>query len=140
MEDQRKIRDLLVPLFASYGRAMAPASEEALHRFSLAAENRGLPRAVVVQLSRFYQVTNGVPCLDSFDFHACDDQILFEWWDRQELWLGQRDFYTLRWAAGRFCLGDAANVSFSAEHEYETLVELLYGAFREWSGGASYPG
>jgi hypothetical protein len=139
MEDQKRVRDLLAPLFASYGQAMNPASEEALHWFVRAADGRGVPHGVVEQLSRFYRVTNGVPCLDGFDFHTCDDDVLFEWWDRQEVWLGQRDFYTLRWAAGKFCLGDAANVSFSAEHEYETLVELLEGALREWNRGVPDP-
>ena len=46
---------------------------------------------MIAELAAFYEVTDGVPCLDGFDFHAGGDEILFEWWDDRELWLGQRD-------------------------------------------------
>jgi len=82
---------------------------------------------VVRQLSDFYAIADGVPCLNSLDIHRCADSILFEWWDQQELWLGQQDFYILRWSSanGRFCIGDAGNVSFSSSDEYRTFADAL---------------
>src|SRR5262249_8913601 len=86
-----------------------------------------VPHKVVTQLADFYSLVDGVPCLDSLDIHRCADLILFEWWDQQELWLGQRDCYTLRWSGAKekFCVGDAGNVSFSAGDEYRTFAEAL---------------
>lgn len=67
---------------------------------------------MVDQLAEFYEVTNGVLCLDGLDFFRCDDLLLFELWSNGELWLAHRDFYAMRWANGKFCLGDASKVSF----------------------------
>lgn len=133
MDVGQRYRQLLEPLFREYDRAMVPATQAALDRFRERAREAGVPPEVIAELAAFYEVTDGVPCLDSFDFHAAGDEILFEWWNARELWLGQRDFYTLRWASGRFCLGDASNVSFSPEHETATLVGLLELALKEWS-------
>jgi hypothetical protein len=118
---------LLKPLFDHYNVVMKPASESSLDLFRARAAERNIPNEVVTQLADFYSVVDGVPCLNSLDIHRCADSILFEWWDRQELWLGQRDFYTLRWAGAkdRFCIGDAGEVSFSASHEYRSFVEAL---------------
>jgi hypothetical protein len=118
---------LLKPLFEVYDKEMKPASEESLNVFRRRAGEHGIPQDVVSQLADFYSITDGVPCLDSLDIHRCADLILFEWWDQQELWLGQRDFYTLRWSQAkvRFCVGDAGNVSFSESDEYRTFAEAL---------------
>src|SRR5262249_18508301 len=106
---------LLKPLFEDYKVAMKPASKNSLALFQARAKERKVPGDVVKQLADFYSTVDGVPCLNSLDIHRCDDLILFEWWNQQELWLGQRDFYTLRWSSSkkRFCIGDAGNVSFS---------------------------
>jgi len=119
--------ELLKPLFDAYEVVMTPASEAALQLFKARAGERKVPQYVVTQLTDFYSIIDGVPCLDSLDIHRCDDLILFEWWDHQELWLGQRDFYTMRWSLpkDRFCIGDAANVSFSESDEYDTFGEAL---------------
>ena len=118
---------LLRPLFDSYKAVMKPASESALKLFALRVNERKVPKDVVAQLTDFYSILDGVPCLDSLDIHRCDDIIIFEWWDERELWLGQRDFYTLRWSwsKDRFCIGDAGNVSFSPNDEYHTFAEAL---------------
>jgi len=119
---------LLKPLFDVYETEMKSASEESLAEFRRRAGEHGVPQDVIAQLADFYSVTDGVvPCLDSLGIHSCADSILFEWWDHQELWLGQRDFYTLRWsqAKNRFCIGDAGNVSFSENDEYRTFAEAL---------------
>ena len=118
---------LLKPLFDAYEAAMEPASTTSLILFTTRASERKVPREVVAQLTDFYSIVDGVPCLNSVDIHRCADLIIFEWWDKQELWLGQRDLYTLRWSwsKDRFCLGDAGNVSFSQEDEYPTFAEAL---------------
>jgi len=118
---------LLRPLFDAYEVAMKPATKTSLKLFKARTVERKVPQDVVTQLTDFYSVVDGVPCLDSLDIHRCADLILFEWWDQQELWLGQRDSYTLRWSAGknRFCIGDAGDVSFSASDEYHTFADAL---------------
>lgn len=93
--------------------------------FRRRAVENGVPESVVDLLAEFYGVSNGIPCLNSLVFHRCDDEILFEWWDDGELWLGQRDNDVLRWADDKFCLGDASNISYSQEDEFDTLVDLL---------------
>src|SRR5688572_27504346 len=110
---------LLKPLFDEYQEKMKPASEHALNLFKKRAAERKITQKVVTQLVDFYSLVNGVPCLNSLDIHRAGDKILFDWWDQGELWLGQRDFYTLRWsrAKDRFCIGDAGNVSFSPSDE-----------------------
>jgi hypothetical protein len=118
---------LLKPLFDAYNVVMKPARQSSLNLFRSRATERKVPIEVVNQLADFYSIVDGVPCLDSLDIHRSDDLILFEWWDQQELWLGQRDFYTLRWSSSkeRFCIGDAANVSFSEKDEYRCFAEAL---------------
>lgn len=64
-------------------------------------------------------------------FHSCVDETIFEWWNEKELYLGQRDFYTLRWANNKFCLGDVSTISFSEEHEHNTLIGLIEGCLKE---------
>src|SRR5262245_40515987 len=130
---------LLEPLFAAYEKPMEPASEASLELFRARTAERKVPRDVVAQLVEFYSVLDGVPCLDSLAIHPCADLILFEWWDQQELWLGQRDFYTLRWsqAKDRFCIGDASNVSFSASDEYRTFAEALRQMVKMYEGSES---
>jgi hypothetical protein len=100
-----------------------------LHRFPYGVVYRQPmdDQVVIDQLVYFYSIVDGVPCLDSLDIHRCADLILFEWWDQQELWLGQKDFQTFRWSASkqRFCIGSAGNVSFSEDDEYSTFAEAL---------------
>jgi hypothetical protein len=125
---------LLQPLFVAYSVPMKPASEASLELFRTRAREREIPEDVIRQLVDFHSVIDGVPCLDSLDIHRCDDLILFEWWDQQELWLGQRDFYTLRWSMSkmRFCIGDASTVSFSENDEYAAFAEALRHLVRQY--------
>jgi hypothetical protein len=72
--------------------------------------------------------------LNGFEFHKIDDEILFEWWNSdKELWLGSKDNDMLRWSENEFCIGDASNVSYSYEYEFDTLIELLQKSFEEWN-------
>ena len=129
-----QVRDLLSPFFAMYDREMTPASEPALHKFKETASAKKVPPEVIDELAAFYQISDGVPCLDSFDFHKCDDPILYEWWEEDEggLWLAQRDFYTLRWFDGKYCLGTSSTTYFD-RHQYDNLVDLIEAAIREWT-------
>ena len=131
VDDQQRVRELLSALFVQYEQSFSPASESAIRTFIERSRAKNVPPSVVEELVAFYKVTNGVPCLDGFDFHACDDEIIFEWWDHRELWLAQRDFYTMRWAGDRYCLGDASNVSFSPEYEFATVADLIERALSE---------
>lgn len=84
-----------------------------------------VPQTAISQLSVFYSVVDGIPCLDSLHIYSCTDATIFEWWDRKELWLGQRDFYVLRWFEYMFCIGDATNVCFADEDAYPNFVDAL---------------
>ena len=130
---EEQLRKLLEPLFIDSDKDLIPANEELIAEFRQQAMKRNISDTVIEQLIEFYKISNGVPCLDSFDFHCCNDQILYEWWEsNKELWLGQRDCDILRWANGKFCLGDAGGVSYSEKYEFSSLIELLEKAFKEW--------
>jgi hypothetical protein len=133
MTEQELIKELLRPLFADYEEEIVPASENLLSDFRQQAVKRNIPNEVVEQLTEFYKVSNGVPCLNGFAFFACDEELLFDWWDNQEIWLGTKDDDVLRWADNKYCLGDAANVSYGNEYEFFKLYELLKFAFEDWN-------
>jgi hypothetical protein len=118
---------LLKPLFDVYQVAMVPATARSLNLFTARAKKRKVPHEVIAQLTDFYSIVDGVRCLDSLAIHRCADLIIFEWWDQQELWLGQRDYYTLRWSWSKdsFCIGDAGDVSSSRKDEYPTFAKAL---------------
>lgn len=125
-EDQLKLKSLLTNLVNGNSYyPIKPATKEQIDLFTNRATENKVEPSVIKQLADFYSVA------DSFDyeiiigFHSCDDLIIFEWWNDQELWLGQRDFNTLRWADGKFCLGDASNICFSDEYRFDTLIELI---------------
>ncbi|WP_157572382.1 hypothetical protein [Nevskia soli] len=129
---------LLAPLFASYKKPMIPASDAALRKFKVMAAERNVPADVVEQLTDFYSVVDGVPGLDSLSIHKCADIIVFEWWSDGELWLGQRDFYILRWHKNKYCVGSAGTISFSPAHEFHTLAEgvgHMVGLYAQGSAG-----
>lgn len=88
--------------------------------------------SVYEQLVEFYSVTKGGFCLDGFSFHRIDDEILFEWWQDNELWLGGCNDDVLHWCEDGFCLGDASNIAYSDDCKFQTLIELLQKGFKEW--------
>ena len=126
------IKTVLDKFFANHQRKMVSAPSELIDRFCTDAFDAGVPNDVISQLKEFYQITNGIPCIDGFDFHSCDDNSVFEWWSDKELWLAQRDCYTLRWVDSKFCLGDASNISLAPEAEFDSLVDLLSYALTLW--------
>ncbi|RZL16729.1 MAG: hypothetical protein EOO62_00360 [Hymenobacter sp.] len=109
---------------------ICPASEQALATFEQRAAAQGVPAEVTQQLVDFYEVANAFSYEFCLGFFSCDDVLIFEWWPHKELWLSLGDMDVIRWSAGKFCMGDASNVSYSAADEYATLLELLVGCSR----------
>lgn len=123
----------LLEFFVRVNKKIVPADENSLTDFCSRAAERGVPDSVIGQLVEFYRISNGTPCFDGFSLHRCDDEILFEWWEiDRELWLGQGNCDVLRWTDGKFCLGDASNISYGEEYEFPTLVDLLEAAYKDW--------
>lgn len=123
--NQEKIIALLTSLPDGDDYKIEPATKQQIDIFTQHALNNGLDNSAIKQLVELYEAANAYSYETIIQFHSCDDLILFEWWYDKELWLGQRDFYTIRWANGKFCMGDASNVSFSEEEEFETLIEFI---------------
>ncbi len=107
------------------------ATEKQIEVFTQRASERGVDTQVIKQLVDLYSVADSFEYDVIMAFHSCTDLVIFEWWDDRALWLGQRDFYTLRWTDGKFCLGTACDVSFSGAYEFDTLLELLEGCQKE---------
>lgn len=125
-KNTKRIEKLLKPLFLEMEQERVPADEETIGNFRTEAEERGVPKEVIDQLAEYYRVSEGEEELDGYCMHACDDAVLYEWWeDDHELWLGGRDDDVYRWSGGKFCIGDASNVSYGEEYEFPTLVELI---------------
>lgn len=120
MKNNVNYREIVRPLFDLYNLQMTPASDDSLKAFKERATSHDVPTEVIEELSNYYAMVGGTPWI-----HKCDDVIVFEWWNEGELWLGQRDLYTLRWTNNRYCIGDAGNVSFSPSDEHETLGSAL---------------
>ncbi|MCW2119923.1 hypothetical protein [Flavobacterium sp. 7A] len=128
---QIEIRELLDLLKNNYSDALKPASYEKVNNFKINAEQKGVNKEVIEQLADLYLVADNFMAEIIMGFHPCDDDIVFEWWNENELWIGQRDFNTLRWTNGKFCLGDAGSISYSKKDEYNTLIELIKGCIKE---------
>ncbi|MDJ0365074.1 hypothetical protein QMK33_07910 [Hymenobacter sp. H14-R3] len=106
---------------------LQPASQQALATFEQRAIARGVPTGVTQQLVAFYQVANAFFYDSCLGFFTCDDELIFEWWEAKELWLSLMHMDVIRWSGGKFCVGDASNVSYSPAHEHDTLLALLTG-------------
>ncbi|AMR28746.1 hypothetical protein A0257_17675 [Hymenobacter psoromatis] len=129
---QQTISALLTELVAEQPDyyLIQPASELALATFEQQAIAQGVPPEVTQQLADFYQVANAFSYEFCLGFFSCDDVVLFEWWPQKELWLSLSHMDVIRWSAGKFCVGDASNVSYSPADEYDTLLDLLIGCGR----------
>lgn len=131
-EDQSKIKSLLSKLVN--GKSHYPiksATTEQIDLFTNRAIENKIEPTVIKQLVDLYLVANSFYYEIIIAFHSCDDLVIFEWWNDKELWIGQRDFNTLRWSGGKFCLGDAGNTSFSDKYKFDTLIELIEGCIKD---------
>jgi hypothetical protein len=129
--NQQKIKELLQSLDNSNFTNMKPASKEEIEIFKTKAEAKGVKKAVIHQLCELYEIVDNYYFDVVIGFHPCSDDTIFELWEYNELWIGQRDFNTLRWANNKFCLGDAGSISYSSDNEYDTLIELIAGCIQE---------
>ena len=129
--DQQKIKSLFVNLVDGDDYKIRPSTKEQIDIFTQRALDNGVDIKVIKQLVDLYEVADYFYYEIIIAFHPCDDLTIFGWWGDKELWLGQRDFYTLRWASDKFCLGDASNVSFSDEYQFDTLIELIECCIKE---------
>ena len=136
--DQQKIKSLLTNSIAASGYVLKPSTKEQIDIFTKRANDNGVDTNIIRQLVDLYEVTDFFYSEIIMGFHHCDDPAIFEWWDDKELWLGQRDFNTLRWKDGKFCLGDESNVSFSEEHKFDTLIELIEACIKEINAANDY--
>jgi len=85
-----------------------------------------------LEFIEFYQVTNGIPCLDSLDIRKINDILLFEWWDDGEIWIGQRDFVTIRLKDDKYHLGDASNLNHGNEYVSDSLIGIFQIGINDW--------
>ncbi|MEJ7643719.1 MAG: hypothetical protein WKF87_03935 [Chryseolinea sp.] len=115
-----------------------PATADKVTIFRKRATEKGVDKYVIDELIDLYQVADNFYYEIVMGFHSCTDEMTFEWWNEKELWLGQRDFNTLRWANGKFCLGDASSISFSTDYESDNLVGLLECCMREIENANNY--
>ena len=130
--NQQKIKSLFNNLVdGDAGYKFQPATKENILIFTQRAIENGVDIKVIKQLVDLYEVADYFYYEIIIAFYPCDDLTIFEWWSDKELWLGQRDFYTLRYANNKFCLGDASSVSFSEEYEFNTLIELIEGCIKD---------
>jgi hypothetical protein len=132
-ENQLRISKLLKELVCNNKDRykIIPTTEEQLNVFIENTKRYNIPQDVVNQLIEFYEVANGFEYEICIGVHSCDDWIIFEFWNEKELWLGQRDMDTFRWSKGKFCLGSASCVSYSENHEFNTIPDFLEGTIRE---------
>lgn len=132
MQNQRAIiEDILkqIPEEETYG--IKPATDDQIQLFIQKAKQKGVKKEVIEELVNLYTVANEFTCENILAFHSCDNEIIYEWWEENVLWLGQRDFNTIRWMNDKYCLGSAGNYSNSEKDEYDTLEDLLKGCIKE---------
>jgi hypothetical protein len=136
--DQEKIKSLLTNSLAARDYVIEPATKEQISIFTNRAVDNGVDAIVIKQLVDLYKVADYFYSEIIIGFYHCDDPTIFNWWDDKELWLGQRDFNTLRWFEGKFCLGDASTISFSDEYKFDTLIELIEGCIKDIDAANEY--
>jgi len=129
---EEKLLELIKPLFDDFGYDIKGASDEQLLKFEEIAIRNHLPENAIIELKRFYKVTNGIPCLE-VDIFEPDNPLLYELWDLQkQLWIGQKDMDIISWKEGRFHIGGAGNLNYGKEYIFENLLDLLIKGFKDW--------
>jgi hypothetical protein len=137
-ENQEKILSLLSRFSDGECYKIQPATKAQIQHFKTKAIERQVGHEVIDQLVELYEIADNFYCEIVLGFHSCTDDTIFEWWNENELWLGQRDFNTLRWANGKFCLGDAGSISYSVDCECDTLVGLIECCIKEIENAENY--
>ena len=132
MSEKTPDYDALIRRFdeGHYGRFMGctPATKEKLAKFIAHCEKRNIPQAIQDELVEFYKVQESFLSKTAF---VCDDESIFYWFDDEHdcLRLGQKDMDTFRCiiSTHKFTIGDASNVSYGEEYEFDTLYDMLKG-------------
>jgi len=130
-ERQLEILRLLKSLPEEESDGIFPATKENIESFKKMAQAQGVHFEVIDELTDLYTVADSYAFNVILGFYSFVDDVIYEWWNDNILWIGQRDFNTLRWANGKYCLGDAGSISYSKENEYDTLVDLIKGCIKE---------
>ena len=124
--NQEKIQTLLAFLVADQNYKIEPALKVDIEIFKDRAFKNEIDKNVINQLVDLYKVANGFEYEMIIGFHSCNDEIIFQNWLENELFLGKKDFNVLRWRNNKFCLGDnIGNTSISEDYEFDTLIELI---------------
>jgi hypothetical protein len=137
-KNQEQILNHLSKLSDGQYYKIAPATPDKIEIFRKRATEKGIDKQVIAELIDLYEIADNFYCEIVIGFHSCTDEMIFEWWSEKELWLGQRDFNTLRWTNGKFCLGDASSISYSDDCESDNLVGLLECCMREIENANNY--
>jgi hypothetical protein len=137
-KDQEQILNFLSKLSDGQHYKIEPATHDKTKIFRNRAIEKGLNKKVIDELIDFYEIADNFHHEIVIGFHSCSDEMIFKWWGEKELWLGQRDFNTLRWVDGKFCLGDASNISYSKDYECDSLIGLLKCCMREIENANNY--
>lgn len=132
MNQNIEILNLVKPLFDEFKYKITPSKKEDIDLFRLKIIEHKIPEKILHELLDFYKISNGIPCLD-IDFHDCLNKNLYEFWETEKsLWLGSRDSDIFRWVNNKYCIGTVTEYSYSQEHEFETLYDLLNKAINEY--------
>ena len=106
-----------------YDVTIEPATKDELDEFKNNCKEYGVSQDTTNKLLDYYKMNNNF-----FNYFTCDDEAIFEWYeDTKELWLGQRDDSVFRYVeeSGKFTIGDASNISFGEEYEFDSIMEML---------------
>ncbi len=121
---QERLAAMLRHWSSQPGRMLRGADPEALRAFSDTALARGVPLAVVKELSALYEVCDGMPTTKGLEILGCQDAAIFTWWDRGALWLGAIQGDVLLWRDGRYRLS-SEGITTGSEETFTSLVDLL---------------
>ena len=131
-EYEEEILRLIQPIFNDYGYEINKATADKILEFEKKAQLNNVHQHAITELKKFYNVTNGIPCLD-VDIHKCDSPMIYEFWeDQKQLWIGQKDMDMVSWKDGKFHLGSAGVLNYGKEYEFENFKDLLKKAFKDW--------
>ena len=131
---RNEILELIQPLFndyASFGFQIKEATSEELKGFDETALKNGVPEKAIFEMKRFYEISNGIPCID-IDIHKASEPLIYEFWEsKKQLWIGGWDMDLYLWSKGKFHLGDGFNLNYGEDYIFDDILGLLTKAFQD---------
>ena len=100
-----------------------PASKNELSIFKKNCKIYHVHKDVVRKLLEYYKMHKKF-----FSYFSCDEEDIFEFYDDEKwLRLGHKDFWVFRYVeeSKKFTIGDASNLSFGEEYEFDSIMEML---------------